>query len=225
MKMDGVGLSAEETTVLTGVHTEYYGHLRHLESMRSQYTNLFVIIAGGVLTVASGSVASGAVGSGTIPIVRLAGLLIALVGLFSLGRVFRWSGHILHDIRRIEAIHDLIDQAFPSLQILRLASHQERRGGLFPAFFRFDRLFDQYVTAIISIGGVILVWAAGSPGDMPARIAAGSLVGAGAVVIAWQEAARIVLSEHRECCFRYDFPARASAAAGARSSQPPAAER
>lgn len=196
-----MSLSTDEVSMLVSLHEQYYEHARHLEEMRSQHTNLFIFIAGGLLTALGVTGNDLLTDKGNRATLALAGTLVLLFGLLSLFRTFRWTAHILHDILRVERIHDLMARDRTSFGNLGLEKHQKRSGGFFPRFWRVERLFDQYVIALISSLGAAAISSAALLGrNLPSSIVGGLAVGGLIVAAVWEVAARKAAFEHGECC-------------------------
>jgi hypothetical protein len=191
-----------EREILLQIHGEAYEHVRHAEQMRATYLNHYLTIVGIGITawIAIFEISK----SSVQPIPKewpiALGLVIWGMGILTVMRAERWSGHITHDLRVVRQIHSILGAEHPLVH--RVVP--ERQGDLL-AGIAFRRTLTDRNKDISPLAGMLgaLVGIGIVAFELPApdwiRISVGVL---GALFAFVQQQEEIVNLEerHRHCC-------------------------
>lgn len=98
---------------LLAVHQEAYNHVRHVQSMRGMYFNIYIVIIGAALAALLSLDDKGEINFSTS--VLMLGIVVWIVSIFSIMRAERWTGHIIHDLITVRLAQNKLRIFFPTI--------------------------------------------------------------------------------------------------------------
>jgi hypothetical protein len=192
---------------LLEVYRQRYEHVRHVQQMRATHFNLYLLVmAAGVGALVNLYPAKQTTGEILWVATVAIGLAIWATGILTMMRSERWGGHIIHDLRVVRQIHNLL-----AIEYVAIRNTLPERSELL-ASIEFDRPFwsrNRSIETPVSMLGALLgiaIIAVALPFLVWAQFAVGAIM---FLFTIWQWRAEVanLKKRHANCCLRPSEPA------------------
>ena len=209
-------LGDQEQKALLDSFGEAYAHARHTQSMRATYFNIYIVVLG-ISIGALINVATRDANPQWETMVSLAAIAF-LVSALSMIRSERWGGHIIHNLRTVREISNILGQHYSSISLITPYSPSPLQN---LAFGRplWDRSRSIETPAAFLGGALSLAYIASwLPWSIPAKLVL-PIVGAIALYLLYRAEINHLVERHQNCCLKNEptTPTVATQGAGAES--------